>query len=144
MLDCLELSLKIVFIPFMPILAPGKKSGDTNSNPLPGTLQRLNELIHMKLLKIWKKKKESKNYYCYNYCYSLTPSLLLVLLPPSPSLSFPLSHPLLFSPSTLRNAIKLLYNTSFLYNAYCKSAEPWQRYNHQRDALTEMEQLTSC
>lgn len=60
MLDCLELSLKIVFIPFMPILAPGKKSGDTNSNPLPGTLQRLNELIHMKLLKIWKKKKNPR------------------------------------------------------------------------------------
>lgn len=59
MLDCLELSLKIVFIPFMPILAPGKKSGDTNSNPLLGTLQRLNELIHMKLLKIWKKKKKN-------------------------------------------------------------------------------------
>lgn len=100
-----------------------KKSGDTNGNPLLGTLQRLNELIHMKLLKIWK-KKESKNCYYYNYCYSLTLSLLLVLLSPSPCLSLPLSHPLLFSPSTLRNAIKLLYNTSFLYNAYCKSAEP--------------------
>lgn len=122
MLDCLESSPKIVLIPFMPILAPEKKSGDTNSNTLLGTLQRLNELIHMKLLKIWG-KKESKNCYYYYY-YSLSPSLLLVLLPPSPSLSRPLSHPLLSSPSALRNAIKLLYSTSFLYNAYCKSAEP--------------------
>lgn len=60
MLDCLESSPKIVLIPFMPILAPEKKSGDTNSNPLLGTLQRLNELIHMKLLKIWGEKKNPK------------------------------------------------------------------------------------
>lgn len=98
MLDCLELSLKIVFIPFMPILAPGKKSGDTNSNPLPGTLQRLNELIHMKLLKIWKKKRiqELLLLQLLLFPYSIptfSPSLSFSL-PLSPSLSPPPLFPL--------------------------------------------------
>lgn len=133
MLDCLESSPKVVLIPYMPILAPEeKKSGNTSRNSLLGTLWSLNELIHMKLLKIWGKKNRRT---VTSTAIPFLPLYFQSLSPPSPSLTLPPSHPLLFSPSALRNAIKLLYGTSFLYNAYCKLAQPWPRYNHQRDAF---------